>query len=189
MIVVQRTLPNMYVSKQSTEVREIYRKRTADDYNIKYQQQGKLWASIAKSQNILPSKTVNCIIFNSLYDTFMRYRSRTDIIATMLESASNGPISKTRLMYMAYVPHEQMRSFVSMLVENDLLSFNYLTRQLHTTAKGLKFLQIYNRMQQCVDLMNQLEKPNEIDQGAIKSQVAVLNFFAWSILICSSRSN
>src|SRR5919206_4993785 len=82
----------------------------------------------------------------------MKYKSRTDIVATILESASNIPISKTRLMYMSYLSHEKMTSFAAMLIQNDLLSFDNHRRLFSTTAKGLKFLELYNEMQQCVQL-------------------------------------
>ena len=91
----------------------------------------------------------------------MKYRSRTDIIAKILDSASNEPISKTRLMYMACIPHEQITSYASMLIERDLLTFDNYTSLFSTTAKGLKFLELRNRMQQLYNkrsyLQNQLK--------------------------------
>ena len=81
----------------------------------------------------------------------MKYRSRTDIVAIILDSASTRPISKTRLMYMAYVPYEQMKSLVPILVENNLLSFDKQTHQYHTTSKGLQYLKLYDSMKQCVE--------------------------------------
>ena len=87
----------------------------------------------------------------------MKHRSRTDIIANMLESASDKPLTKTQLMYMAFVPHEQMRNFVAMLIENDLLNFNNQTHQFNTTSKGRKFLELYDEMHQCVDLAGLFE--------------------------------
>src|SRR5918911_3617343 len=91
----------------------------------------------------------------------MKYRSRTGIIAKILDSASNEPVSKTRLMYMACIPHEQITSYASMLIERDLLTFDNYTSLFSTTAKGLKFLELYNRMQQLYNkrsyLQNQLK--------------------------------
>jgi predicted transcriptional regulator len=87
----------------------------------------------------------------------MKHRTRTDIIADMLESASDKPLTKTQLMYMAYVPHEQMRSFVAMLIESDLLNFSNQTHQFNTTAKGRKFLELYDEMHQCVNLTGLFE--------------------------------
>ena len=80
----------------------------------------------------------------------MKYRSRTDIVATILESASNTPISKTRLMYMSYLSHEKMTSFAAMLIQNDLLSFDNHRRLFETMLKGQRYLELYDGMQQCM---------------------------------------
>jgi predicted transcriptional regulator len=80
----------------------------------------------------------------------MKYKSRTDIVATILESASNIPISKTRLMYMSYLSHEKMTSFAAMLIQNDLLSFDNHRRLFETTLKGQRYLELYDGIQQCM---------------------------------------
>jgi hypothetical protein len=53
---------------------------------------------------------------------------------------------------MSYLSHEEITRFAAMLIENDLVSFDNHTRLFSTTAKGLKFLELYNGMQQCVHL-------------------------------------
>lgn len=80
----------------------------------------------------------------------MKYRNRTDIIAEMLESASGHNITKTKIMYKAYVPHEQVSYYVQLLVENDLLSFDQETRHYQTTAKGQQFLDRYSFLHDCI---------------------------------------
>ena len=80
----------------------------------------------------------------------MKYKSRTDIVATILESASNIPISKTRLMYMSYLSYEKMTSFAAMLIQNDLLSFDNHRRLFETTLKGQRYLELYDGIQQCM---------------------------------------
>jgi predicted transcriptional regulator len=80
----------------------------------------------------------------------MKYRNRTDIIAQMLESASGYSVTKTKIMYKAYVPHEQISYYVQILVENDLLSFDQETRHYQTTAKGQQFLDRYSFLHDCI---------------------------------------
>ena len=80
----------------------------------------------------------------------MRYRNRTDIIAQMLESAAMDGVTKTKIMYRAYVPHEQISHYIRLLVENDLLSYVEETRHYRTTVKGQRFLESYNYMHECV---------------------------------------
>jgi predicted transcriptional regulator len=78
----------------------------------------------------------------------MKYRSRNDIVAKILESASSMPISKTHLMHMACMPHEQITSYAAMLIEKELLSLDKRTHLYYTSAKGRKLLELYNEMQQ-----------------------------------------
>ena len=80
----------------------------------------------------------------------MRYRNRTDIIAQMLESAAMDGVTKTKIMYRAYVPHEQISYYIRLLVENDLLTFTQETRHYQTTVKGQRFLESYNYMHDCI---------------------------------------
>ena len=84
----------------------------------------------------------------------MKYRNRTDIVAKILEAASGGPLSKTRLTYMTYITYEQVSRFTAMLIEKDLLTFNKQTGLFHTTVKGRKFLEIYNGMKQCAGYLD-----------------------------------
>ncbi len=79
----------------------------------------------------------------------MRYRNRTEIISQILEAANgNVDITKTRLMYKAYLSQSQLKEYVEILTENDLLSYNSVTRTFRTTQKGLRFLKLYNEIDQ-----------------------------------------
>ena len=53
-------------------------------------------------------------------------------------------------MYMTYITHEQITTYVTMLIQNGLLNYDNPTRLLSTTAKGRSFLKLYDRMRQCV---------------------------------------
>ncbi len=52
----------------------------------------------------------------------MKYRSRTDIVATILETADGGA-TKTKIMYSAYLSYAQLKEYLSMLLENELLEY------------------------------------------------------------------
>ena len=80
----------------------------------------------------------------------MKYRNRTDISAQIVESAAAGGMTKTKLMYMAYVPHEQMPELLSELVRNELISFDQQTHLYRTTSKGKRFLLNYNKLRACL---------------------------------------
>ena len=74
----------------------------------------------------------------------MMYRSRTEIIATILEAA-NGGVTKTKIMYKAFLSYAQLKEYLSMLVENGLLE-NRVDGIYKTTNKGIKFLGIYSQI-------------------------------------------
>jgi predicted transcriptional regulator len=75
----------------------------------------------------------------------MRYRSRTDIVASILESA-NGGVTKTKIMYHAYLSYEQLKDYLTMLMESGLLEYSREEARYRTTQKGLIFLKGYNQL-------------------------------------------
>ena len=78
---------------------------------------------------------------------YMKYRSRTDIVSQILESA-NGGCTKTKIMYSAYLSYAQLREYLSMLAENGLIGYEEGERKYRTTEKGFQFLHAYRAMDQ-----------------------------------------
>jgi predicted transcriptional regulator len=74
----------------------------------------------------------------------MKYRSRTEIVGNILDAA-NGGATKTKIMYKAFLSYAQLREYLSVLIENNLL---YLegTHKFKTTEKGLNFLKMHNEI-------------------------------------------
>ena len=75
----------------------------------------------------------------------MKYRSRTEIVATMLEAA-NGGVTKTKIMYKAFLSYSQLREYLSVLVGNNLLEYVEGPEIYRTTEKGLNFLKMHNKI-------------------------------------------
>jgi predicted transcriptional regulator len=75
----------------------------------------------------------------------MKYRSRTDIVSQILEAAHGGA-TKTKIMYKAYLSYAQLKEYLSVLVENNLLEFEKGTQTYKTTSKGLRFLRTYSQV-------------------------------------------
>ena len=75
----------------------------------------------------------------------MKYRSRTEIVAMILEAA-NGGTTKTRIMYKAFLSYAQLREHLSVLVENNLLEYLEGSQTYKTTEKGLNFLKMHNEI-------------------------------------------
>ena len=78
----------------------------------------------------------------------MKYRSRIDIISVILDAANGGTdgLTKIKIMYQAYLSREQIKEYLSVLIESELLNYDVYTRKFKTTEKGLRFLDTYNQM-------------------------------------------
>ena len=82
-------------------------------------------------------KIIYCLCNN------MRYRSRTEIVGNILDSA-NGGTTKTKLMYKAFISYNQLKEYLTILKENNLIEYIDGTLTLKTTEKGLNYLKMHN---------------------------------------------
>ncbi len=79
----------------------------------------------------------------------MKYRSRTDIAAAMLEIALDGAI-KTKIMYKAFLSFPQLKEYLAVLEEKGLLEYNSTDHEYRTTDKGKHFLKMYKDVGQMI---------------------------------------
>ena len=63
----------------------------------------------------------------------------------ILESA-NGGATKTKIMYIAFLSYNQLKEYLSVLIENNLIEYLEGTHKFKTTEKGLNFLKMHNEM-------------------------------------------
>jgi predicted transcriptional regulator len=75
----------------------------------------------------------------------MKYRSRTEIVSMILEAA-NGGATKTKIMYIAFLSYNQLKEYLSILIENNLIDYLEGTHKFKTTEKGLNLLKMHNEM-------------------------------------------
>ena len=75
----------------------------------------------------------------------MKYRSRTEIVGMILDAA-NGGTTKTKIMYKAFLSYAQLKEYLSVLIENQLLDYIDGTQTYKTTEKGLNFLKMHNEI-------------------------------------------
>jgi predicted transcriptional regulator len=75
----------------------------------------------------------------------MGNRSRTEIVGNILDAA-NGGVTKTKIMYIAFLSYNQVHEYLSILVENNLIEYLHETQIYKTTEKGLHFLKMYNKI-------------------------------------------
>jgi predicted transcriptional regulator len=73
----------------------------------------------------------------------MEYRSRTEIVSNIL-NAANGGTSKTKIMYKAYISYNQLKEYLTILIENNLIEYIDGSQTFKTTEKGLHFLKMHN---------------------------------------------
>jgi predicted transcriptional regulator len=76
----------------------------------------------------------------------MKYRSKIDLIAQMLEVASEGPVLKTKIMYGALLSQSQLKGLLSLTLDAALLAHNKDEQTYQITQKGLRFLEKYNEL-------------------------------------------
>lgn len=79
-----------------------------------------------------------------------RYRNRIDIIAQLLYAASS-PITKTKMMYKALLSYEQLKEYLVMLTENDLIAYDKSSGRFSTTYKGYEFIRRYEDLNNLID--------------------------------------
>jgi predicted transcriptional regulator len=90
-------------------------------------------------------------------------RSRTEIIGQMLEIANNitdeiyrgnrNTVSKLKMMYKGFLPHDVLVEHLSLLLENELLTHRKYERRNRIAEKGEKgkrFLRLYTELTQLI---------------------------------------
>jgi predicted transcriptional regulator len=77
----------------------------------------------------------------------MIYRSKIDIIAVILKTASNdGGVLKSKIMYEGYLSWAQLKEYLSIVLKNDLLKYQEREGTFVITGKGTRFLNIHNEL-------------------------------------------
>ena len=76
----------------------------------------------------------------------MKYRSKTEIVSNILDAANGGGATKTKIMYKAFLSYAQLKEYLSVLTENNLLEYLDGTQTFKTTEKGLNYLKTHNEM-------------------------------------------
>jgi predicted transcriptional regulator len=88
----------------------------------------------------------------------MKYRSRTEIVSNILDAANGGGATKTKIMYKAFLSYGQLKEYLSLLIENNLLEYLDGTQTYKTTEKGLNFLKMHNEIGELLQTSPRQEK-------------------------------
>jgi predicted transcriptional regulator len=84
----------------------------------------------------------------------MKYRSSTEIIDSMLRSIRSGA-TKTHIMYRAYMSYSQLKEYLKLLEERELITYDPASQLYLLTEKGLKFMNAYDRINELVPSVNE----------------------------------
>lgn len=83
----------------------------------------------------------------------MKYRSRSEIIAMILQAANKGA-TKTRIMYGAYLSYAQVQEYLGFLQQKGLLSYEEGTHLYKLTEKGLYFISAFDKINEIISVGN-----------------------------------
>ena len=78
-------------------------------------------------------------------------RNRIEIIAQILEVVNEGShdgVTKTKIMYKAFLNYAQLKEYLKILTDNGLLSYDLGTQTFKTSKKALRFLKACNQLDQ-----------------------------------------
>ena len=76
----------------------------------------------------------------------MKYRSRTEIVCNILDATNGGGATKTKIMYTAFLSYAQLKEYLSILIDNNLIEYSNGTQTFKTTEKGLNCLKMYREI-------------------------------------------
>jgi predicted transcriptional regulator len=79
-----------------------------------------------------------------------QYRSRNDIIASILEVANGNRVRITQIQFKAYLSYTLLKEYLVLLLENGLLEYIEGERAFKTTPKGMQFLHTHNQMSEMI---------------------------------------
>ena len=70
----------------------------------------------------------------------------------MILDAAKVGATKTKIMYKAMLSYNQLKEYLSVLIENNLIEYRDGNKTFKTTEKGLNLLKIYNEMTELLDI-------------------------------------
>src|ERR1700730_6183226 len=88
----------------------------------------------------------------------MKYRSSTEIIDSMLRSIRSGA-TKTHIMYRAYMSYSQLKEYLRLLEDRELIKYEQGSQLYLLTEKGLRFMNAYDKINELVPSISEGKAP------------------------------
>jgi len=79
-----------------------------------------------------------------------------------LKPTNGGRATKTKIMYKAYLSFTQLKEYLMVLQEKGLIEYEEGQKTYRTTAKGIRLLQLFNKMQELTPI-----RLKEIEENSI----------------------
>jgi predicted transcriptional regulator len=79
----------------------------------------------------------------------MKYRSSTEIIDSILHSI-DARATKTHIMYRAYLSYSQLKEYLKLLQDRELIRYEDGSQMYLLTERGLRFINVYEEIKQLV---------------------------------------
>lgn len=98
----------------------------------------------------------NNILLDIKKDKRIKYRSRLDVMAAIIEATASGRVTRSSIYNKSFLNYQRFRSTMSFLIEREFIeiSGNEDTSRLYrATEKGIHYLQTYNNMRELIDVM------------------------------------
>jgi predicted transcriptional regulator len=112
-----------------------------------------IYINLKKNNTIILSRAP--FILGEGVRQLMKHRNRLEIIALILQNASDeSGASQKKIMYRSFLSYHHLKDYLTLLLVNGLIEFLDNRRKYKITAKGEKFLQIYNGLNEVVELTN-----------------------------------
>jgi predicted transcriptional regulator len=107
----------------------------------------------------------------------MKYRSAADIAAQVLATVNEHDeygygVTRTSIRYEVFLSSAQLKEYLTALTIHGLLSYNSTTLTYNATEKGLRFLNIYYKMDDLVNELKQQQKKQHQHQQPLLSPVS-----------------
>jgi predicted transcriptional regulator len=95
----------------------------------------------------------------------MKYRSRTDIIGLILNAANeiNGEC-RSHIMYKSLVNYNQLKDYLILLQQQELIKYDHVTRTYRTTTKGRDYLELHKDMDEMASLYGNNNRVSQFTQ-------------------------
>jgi predicted transcriptional regulator len=78
----------------------------------------------------------------------LKYRSRSEIISSILEATNGNRVRRTEIQYKTYLSYKLLKEYLIQLLQCDLIEYIEGERAFKTTPKGMQALQTYHKMEE-----------------------------------------